>query len=223
VNRADFQKLALIRLEDARTLVRGGRWEAAYYLSGYVIECALKACIARSTKRYDFPERSLLQGAYTHDLTQLLRTAKLESARDEEFQRDRDFMHNWQAVQQWTEHTRYGRANEGRRFLELLQNAGVPLRAALWERDLFDRWDLVLVTPWVDELGVKGTFRKLDDILRKSPDRPAIDLLDVSVLTPQATWSRDVLREFRRRKNVSIESRPVGDHFISEAYLYFAR
>ena len=101
MNRYDFQKLAGIRLEDAKTLIRNGRCEGCYYLSGYVVECGLKACIAKLTKRYDFPERSLLQGAYTHDLSLLLKMAKLEAARDIEFERDNEFRLNWLVVKDW--------------------------------------------------------------------------------------------------------------------------
>ena len=77
VNRYEFQKLAGSRLEDAKILLRNHRYEGSYYLSGYVVECGLKACIAKLTKRYDFPDKGLVQGAYRHDLTQLLKMAKL--------------------------------------------------------------------------------------------------------------------------------------------------
>lgn len=107
VNRYDFQKLARIRLEEAKILLRNDRHEGCYYLSGYVVECGLKACIAKLTKRYDFPDRSLLQGAYTHDLTQLLKMAKLEAARDTESKRDREFELNWYVVKEWREQSRY--------------------------------------------------------------------------------------------------------------------
>lgn len=107
MNRYDFWKLAGIRLEEAKILLRNERYEGCYYLSGYVVECGLKACIAKLTKRYDFPDKSLLQGAYTHDLTQLLKMAKLEVARDTELGRDREFRLNWYVVKEWREQSRY--------------------------------------------------------------------------------------------------------------------
>jgi HEPN domain-containing protein len=55
MNRRDFQKLALIRIADAQVLFQNGRYDAAYYLAGYAVECALKACIAKQTMRHDFP------------------------------------------------------------------------------------------------------------------------------------------------------------------------
>ena len=47
-------------------------------MSGYVVECALKACIAKLTKRHDFPDLKATDGSYTHDMTKLLKTAKLD-------------------------------------------------------------------------------------------------------------------------------------------------
>jgi HEPN domain-containing protein len=107
VNRYDFQRLARIRLEEAKILLRNARFEGCYYLSGYVVECGLKACIAKLTKRYDFPDKGIVQGAYTHDLTRLLETARLEAARDKELERDREFRLNWLVVKEWREQSRY--------------------------------------------------------------------------------------------------------------------
>jgi HEPN domain-containing protein len=55
MNRADFQQLAELRLQDAEALLQAGRYEAAYYLAGYAIECALKACIAKRTEAESSP------------------------------------------------------------------------------------------------------------------------------------------------------------------------
>jgi hypothetical protein len=45
MNRVDFQNLATERLSDAEALIAGGRFDCAYYVAGYAVECALKACI----------------------------------------------------------------------------------------------------------------------------------------------------------------------------------
>lgn len=57
MNRDDLQKLARLRLREARALLDRDLYPGAYYLSGYVVECALKACIAKSTKKFDFPDK----------------------------------------------------------------------------------------------------------------------------------------------------------------------
>ena len=55
MNRRDFRRLAEEQLRDARVLMAGRRYAAAYYLAGYAIECGLKACVARQVKQYEFP------------------------------------------------------------------------------------------------------------------------------------------------------------------------
>ena len=57
MNRTDFQKLAEERIAEAKILLDAGKWSGAYYLAGYAVECALKACIAKMTKSEDFPDK----------------------------------------------------------------------------------------------------------------------------------------------------------------------
>ncbi|MBI0577948.1 HEPN domain-containing protein [Neobacillus cucumis] len=47
-------------MKDAKVLLDHECYDGAYYLSGYVIECALKACIAKYTKEFDFPDKKLI-------------------------------------------------------------------------------------------------------------------------------------------------------------------
>ena len=54
MNRNDFQKISRLRVKEAKALLDSGYPVGAYYLMGYAVECALKACIAKQTKRYDF-------------------------------------------------------------------------------------------------------------------------------------------------------------------------
>lgn len=65
LNRGLFQKLANVRLSDAKALLRLKRFDAAYYVAGYAVECALKACICKNIKRHDFPPRQT--DHYSHD------------------------------------------------------------------------------------------------------------------------------------------------------------
>lgn len=57
MNRQQLKNIALTRLEEVEVLLKNRKYSGAYYLSGYVVECALKACIAKQTKRFDFPDR----------------------------------------------------------------------------------------------------------------------------------------------------------------------
>lgn len=105
MNRRDLQELARQRLREARVLLRAGLPSGAYYLAGYAAECALKACIARRTQRYDFPDRKTAVDSYTHDLSALLRLADLETALGQE--PDRRTRESWQIVRKWWEASRY--------------------------------------------------------------------------------------------------------------------
>jgi HEPN domain-containing protein len=107
VNRDDFKAIARIRLEEARVLLDNNQFSGAYYLSGYAVECGLKACIAKLTNRYDFPDRKTVDRMYSHDLDNLLDVAQLKRARDEEFEVDRQFRINWGVTKDWTETARY--------------------------------------------------------------------------------------------------------------------
>jgi hypothetical protein len=57
MNRLEFQSLAAERLDDAGALLKAGRYGCAYYISGYAIECALKARIAKKTKQDELPPK----------------------------------------------------------------------------------------------------------------------------------------------------------------------
>ncbi len=108
MNKNDFRKLALQRLEDARVLLSRRRYAGAYYLSGYVVECALKACIAQRTKRFDFPpEPNTVRDMYVHDLMKLLKTAGLDSRLNADFRTDKKLQANWTLARDWNEKSRY--------------------------------------------------------------------------------------------------------------------
>ena len=111
MNRLDFQALARVRLAEARALLDAGLPDGAYYLCGYAVECALKACIARKTQRHDFPPRpDEVRRMYMHTLVDLVKLADLE-ADLREARRDRRFEEHWALVQQRSEQTRYRRTS----------------------------------------------------------------------------------------------------------------
>jgi HEPN domain-containing protein len=78
MNRADFQQLAEVRIGEARVLLEADCYPGAYYLAGYAVECALKACIAKQTREYDFPEKDFVNKSWTHKLEKLPNLAELE-------------------------------------------------------------------------------------------------------------------------------------------------
>lgn len=118
MNRRDFQELSQIRLKEAKVLLEQGLWDGAYYLAGYAVECALKACIAKGTQRYEFPDRKRVELSHSHDLSQLLRTAVLEDALLGHCRLDLGFKKNWDTARLWSEQSLYRRhASESAREL----------------------------------------------------------------------------------------------------------
>jgi HEPN domain-containing protein len=57
VDRKDLQELSKVRLKEAKALLDLGMPDGAYYLAGYAVECALKACLAKGTVKYEFPDK----------------------------------------------------------------------------------------------------------------------------------------------------------------------
>ncbi len=112
LNRFDFQGLAVERLDDAAALLTSGRYACAYYVAGYAIECALKACIARKTQQYEFPSKDAPK-YYVHDLAKLLSISGLESEFNSHAGKNPAFRANWALVKDWNEGSRYESRSEG--------------------------------------------------------------------------------------------------------------
>jgi HEPN domain-containing protein len=108
VKRKDLQVLAETRLREAQVLFQNRKFDGAYYLAGYAVECAIKACVARKTQRFDFPDKDLASQVYTHDLTKLLTPAGLAQILKEEFRTDPVLEVRWGVVKDWSEQSRYG-------------------------------------------------------------------------------------------------------------------
>lgn len=107
MNRDDLRRLARIRLKEARVLLKTGCYDGAYYLCGYAVECALKACIAKATKRSEFPDLARVKESYTHNLVNLVKLAGLEPSRLSEANADAVFGINWGITKDWAETARY--------------------------------------------------------------------------------------------------------------------
>src|SRR5690242_20702237 len=114
--------------------------------------------------------------------------------------------------------------DEGRKFLELTEEAGFPVRAAMWKKeDTAGRWSLLLVTPVEDEIGPTKTYMRLLKILTKAPERTRIELEDLLPISPKSKFARDLRRMFRQVKERPVAWTPIGDQFIEDVYLYFAK
>jgi hypothetical protein len=106
--RKDFQRLAQLRASEAALLAKGRKAHGAYYLGGLAVECALKACIAKKTKKYDFPHDKGYAGrVYSHDLSELLKLAGLDSDLDQATKTNARLAANWGVVKGWSVSSRY--------------------------------------------------------------------------------------------------------------------
>lgn len=103
MDRAGWQRLSLVRQQEAKLLLDAGAYAGAYYLCGYAVECALKACIVRALPPRSMPDRKIVQTFYTHDLEQLLTLAELRLA----LLADATRRASWTAVKDWSEQVRY--------------------------------------------------------------------------------------------------------------------
>jgi len=107
MNRSDFQQLSDVRLQESKTLLAAGFPDGAYYLAGYAVECALKACIAKRTREYDFPDKTLVIESYTHSLKDLLRLAVAKSEWEGDVAVNPALDRNWVILLTWSETSRY--------------------------------------------------------------------------------------------------------------------
>ena len=107
MNRNDFQKLADIRVKEAKVLLDNQCFDGAYYMLGYAVECALKSCISKQFKEHDFPDLQIVRDSYTHSLQKLLVVAGLTKQLNDDGQAESQLLSNWAIVTRWSEQFRY--------------------------------------------------------------------------------------------------------------------
>jgi hypothetical protein len=118
----DFKIVADARIDDALTLLAASRWSAAYYLLGYAVECALKACAARQFHEHELPDKIVVQNFYTHELVKLLNISGVKSALEEKTTHDAAFAENWSFVRNsWDVDTRYDHSRTEAETRDLLR------------------------------------------------------------------------------------------------------
>jgi HEPN domain-containing protein len=136
VNRAKLHQLAEDRIMDAAALLAAGRWSAAYYLSGYAIECGLKACImfyAQNTGAI-FQDKKYSERCSTHKFETLLVLAELDKSLDADAKANPALSSNWDIVKRWVETSRYQQKTqrEAQMFYDAV--ASIPNGVLAWIR-----------------------------------------------------------------------------------------
>src|SRR5579864_6535031 len=101
----ELDRIALARLDDAKTLLVAGRHDGAIYLCGYAVEVALKARICRTLNWPEFPttggEFQPYKSFQTHELDVLLRLSGQErNVKEQNFG-------DWNTVAVWKSDSRY--------------------------------------------------------------------------------------------------------------------
>lgn len=107
MNREALQLISRQRKREAAALLRAKPFPGAYYLTGYSVECALKACIAKQTNKHDFPNRKLAGEAWTHDLQKLVQLAGVGPDLERDMKASPSLQLNWTIVKDWSEAVRY--------------------------------------------------------------------------------------------------------------------
>jgi HEPN domain-containing protein len=107
MKRSDLRAMAQAKLDDATILLYHGRFSNAYYLAGYAVELAIKACIAAQISAETIPDKDFIRKMYSHVFPELIGLAGLAA----EFKRQKDanpaFAANWAIVSEWSPDARY--------------------------------------------------------------------------------------------------------------------
>ncbi len=112
MNKNDLEALVGIRVIEAKVLLENHNYQGAYYLLGYALECAIKACIAKQVQQYDFPNKDLAQKSHQHKLTDLVGVAGLKQRLKKQEQADSSFQLNWAVAKDWAVESRYEKSIE---------------------------------------------------------------------------------------------------------------
>ena len=107
-SRGELQTISKTRLKEVKVLYRNHLYDGAKYLSGYVVETALKARICKILNA-DYPESGDMSKSFlTHKLDQLVKLGGLQKALDIELSANVNFKTNWSLVTSgWSEALRY--------------------------------------------------------------------------------------------------------------------
>ena len=117
----ELEALADLRLREAKVLFENELFQGAFYLCGYSIECALKACIAKSFRENEFPNKKLVNDSYVHDLNQLLKLSNLSIKFKTDAESDAKLDIHLALVKDWSEQFRYKPTIEKIRAEELIK------------------------------------------------------------------------------------------------------
>jgi hypothetical protein len=113
MTRTEFQQIAILRLEEAETLLFQGKYNGCCYLAGYALESALKAVICRQMDNDDFFDvlkSETVRAFKIHNLKELIILAGLSRKYDDLRINNLILYDNWLIIFdeiRWSEQLRY--------------------------------------------------------------------------------------------------------------------
>ena len=106
--RRELQKIALVRLKEAKTLYDNGLYDGAVYLCGYVVEAALKARICRHLQMKEYLDTGDMKSMFlSHDFDRLLLLSGLKNRINLANRRRTNLFKHWSLLTTWTPDMRY--------------------------------------------------------------------------------------------------------------------
>lgn len=130
VSKSDLEALSDVRIREATLLYQAQHYSGAYYLAGYAIELAIKACIAKHIRSGFIPDRSFVNHIYQHKLDELIGLAGLKEALNDDIKRDPQLGGNWGIACDWSEESRYS-AWDAVNAAALISAIGDPVHGVL--------------------------------------------------------------------------------------------
>jgi hypothetical protein len=106
-SKSQLETVAQCKFDDSLLLFEHGRFSNSFYLAGYAIECALKACIARQLLPETIPDKSFVNAFYTHKFDALIGLAGLRNELRVRQDADQTFQANWGLASEWSPDVRY--------------------------------------------------------------------------------------------------------------------
>lgn len=88
-------------------LLKSGYYQGAYYLAGYAVECAFKACVAGLVKEDVIPDKKFVNDSYTHNFDRLLSVSGLEPDLNAKKEKNEQFDRYWSFLKDWSAEDRY--------------------------------------------------------------------------------------------------------------------
>lgn len=106
-SKTELREISKTRLKEVKILFNHQLYDGAKYLSGYVIETALKARICKILDS-DYPETGEIAKSFlTHKFDILVKLSGLQNILDKELNSNISFKTNWSLVTSWNEAYRY--------------------------------------------------------------------------------------------------------------------